>query len=100
MISKIVGESFEIYCRADQRFNVCIFKWEEENSENCILVNEQPPWNCPGCTVYILGQFALCACCLFCSTGLNWFVDSFGRANSTIFAQISKEGIECTKIKE
>lgn len=48
MISKIVGESFEIYCSAEQRFNVCIFKWEEENTENCIFIDNVYPWNCPG----------------------------------------------------
>ena len=48
VISKIVGESFEIYCRADQKFNVCIFKWEEENTENCIFIDNVYPWNCPG----------------------------------------------------
>ena len=27
---------------------MCIFKWEEENTENCIFIDNVYPWNCPG----------------------------------------------------
>ena len=49
MISKIVGESFEIYCKADQRFNLCLFKWTEYDSIYCIFAHDNPPSpSCPG----------------------------------------------------
>ena len=48
MISKIVGQSFEIYCKADVRFNVCIFKWNQVSSKYCVFANEIASINCPG----------------------------------------------------
>ena len=50
------------------------------------------------CTVYILGQSNHSICCLFCYTGLNWFISCFGKAKCAIdliSAQTSEKGIKC-----
>lgn len=50
-VSKITGKGFEVYCKSTlaKPFKVCLWKWKQEESSDCVLVNDNSvnP-NCPG----------------------------------------------------